>query len=89
MAKNIDVIEAFVNGGKAPKTQNLRVIDDGEVSKLVNYDTVIAQRVGNEFTVNNTKYSVSTSKIQGQVRMCLSGVDYKTVENVFMGASRL
>lgn len=65
MAKNIDVIQDFINGDNKPKTKNLRIED----SRLINYNTVIAERskYGNAFVVNITKYSTSTSTIQNKL----------------------
>lgn len=60
MAKNIDVIHAFINGADKPKTKNLRI----EYNKLINYNTVIAECDGNQWIVNVTKYSQSTTTIQ-------------------------
>ena len=72
MAKNVDVLKAFVNGESKPKTKNLRIEGD----KLFNYNTCIAERwakIGGQeygFVVNVTKYSQSTTTIQNQlVRM--------------------
>lgn len=62
MAKNIDVIHAFIDGEDKPKTANLRIEDN----KLINYNTVIAERndESNDFIINVTKYSSSTTRIQ-------------------------
>lgn len=82
MLSNMSVIESFVMG-KAAKNTNLRT--DG--TRLVNYYTTIAQRIGNKMVFNATKYSVSTSKIQtwtkGKIGHCT------IVEGVPMGAKDL
>jgi hypothetical protein len=68
--KNQDVIGAFadysIKPGIESHTGNLYIINSGR--KLMNYNTVLAQRVGNEIIVNSTKYSVTTSKIQTWLR---------------------
>lgn len=69
MAKNIEVLYAFVNGESKPKTKNLYIEGD----KLFNYGTCIAERwekIGGQeygFAVNVTKYSMSTTTIQNQL----------------------
>ena len=63
--KNIDVIKLFVSGATKGKTKNLYI--DGD--RLINYSTVIAKRVGGVFYVNGTKYSHSTSTIQGALKV--------------------
>jgi hypothetical protein len=68
--KNQDVIEQFVNYNIQPNieshTGNLYITMSGR--KLMNYNTVLAQRVGNDLIINSTKYSVTTSKIQTWLR---------------------
>lgn len=91
MAKNIDVMDSFVNGDSKPKTKNLYI--DGD--KLINYGTVIAERHLNGgryyFTVNTTKYSMSTTAIQNQLQRLLTGngISYSKIEKVRMGAESL
>ena len=79
MLSNQAVINAFVNGKEA---RNRNMHTDGR--KLWSYYTVIAQRIESGFIMNNTKYSVSTSKVQTWTRATLR--TYKTVENVPIGA---
>jgi hypothetical protein len=75
-AKNIDVINMFINDS-FPKdkkttwgTENLKIRKESNGWSLVNYSTVIAYRPNNDDTVyfNKIKYSVTTSKIQSQIR---------------------
>lgn len=89
MAKNIDVINAFVNGDSKPKTTNLKIEGD----KLINYGTVIAERNGDQLIVNVTKYSVSTTTIQNKLigAIAINGLEdnVKYVHDVRMGANSL
>lgn len=73
MAKNIDVLKAFVSGDDNVKTKNLKIEGD----QLINYDTVIAERKWMPsgefyFTVNTTKYSNSTTTTQNKLLDLLS-----------------
>ncbi len=66
--KNTDVVTAFLNGESKAKTKNLRI----EGKNLINYNTILAQRVGdgkgnNSYVVNITKYSQSTTTIQNVI----------------------
>jgi hypothetical protein len=88
--KNIDVINAFVSGATSGKTKNLRI----EGNFLMNYNTCIAERevVGNrsEYILNMTKYSVSTSTIQNQVKRELyNAIDVMEITDVPMGSQCL
>lgn len=104
MAKNIDVIKAFINGEVGCKTRNLHIKSDGEIIQLFNYNTVIAERVvelgsslfnvgGDKagFVVNETKYSTSTSTIQNALKRELGsyGFKYLTLNDVEIGAKSL
>jgi hypothetical protein len=60
---NEQIIKGFINGATSGKVNNLKI--DGD--KLINYGTVIAQRTGEFFVVNRTKYSITTSKIQSML----------------------
>lgn len=82
MLSNQSVINAFVNGKEA---SNRNMHTDGR--KLWSYYTVIAQRTEDGFIMNNTRYSVSTSKVQTYTRATLS--TYKAVENVPIGTCDL
>lgn len=63
MKRNDQVIKDFINGRESANV-NLRSTGD----KLINYNTCLAQKRGNTMYVNDTRYSVSTSKIQGMLR---------------------
>ena len=81
MKSNQDIINAFVNGKSDVSNRNLRTNFNG--TKLINYSTVIAQRINGKWYVNETKYSTSTSKIQTYVRCTLK--TYTEVSGVPMG----
>lgn len=72
--KNLDVIKAFIYGEQA---HTLNLMSSGD--KLINYSTCIAQRKNGQIYVADTKFSVSTSKIQSALRRELLGIDYKLV----------
>ncbi len=81
MKTNQDIINAFVMGKSDVSNRNLRTNFNG--TKLINYSTVIAQRINEKWYVNVTKYSPTTSKIQGYVRYTLG--TYTEVSGVPMG----
>lgn len=66
--KNIDVVNAFING-KVAKTGNLKT--DG--CKLINYSTVIALKDAGKIVVSSTKYSKTTTIIQNMVKREVPG----------------
>lgn len=75
MAKNVDVLKAFVMGDSSPESKNLYIAGDN----LVNYTTVIAKRdrVGRDVKkiyINTTKCSATTSKILGQLKQIAPAV---------------
>jgi hypothetical protein len=72
MLKNAEVIVMFLEGETKGKASNLRIEGD----KLINYNTVLAQR-GDTMMVNLTGYSSSTSKIQNRL---LAEIDYTEIE---------
>ena len=72
--KNTDVIRAFIYGDVL-HTANLRSTGD----KLINYSTCIAQRKDGQIYVTDTKFSVTTSKVQNALRRELLGINYKLV----------
>jgi len=88
--KNENVIEMFIDGATRGKTTNLRIEGD----KLINYGTAIAEReyVNGEyrFTLNMTKYSSSTSRIQSKMNYLMpqNRVD-SVVANIPMGCTNL
>ena len=75
---NQEVISKFVNFAESAATANVRSTGD----KLFNYATCIAQRHEGKIIVNNTHYSVTTSKIQCYVRRELSGYDVIEITSV-------
>ena len=89
MAKNIDVIEAFIVGRKDVKTKKLYVTG----RRLYNYDTCIAEREESNgqtsFKVNKTKYSGATTAIQNNLIVLLSNDNVEYFDNVRIGASCL
>ena len=83
--RNKEVISKFVNFAESAATANVRSNGD----KLFNYGTCIAQRHEGKIIVNVTRYSITTSKIQGYVRYELSGYDVIEVTSVPMGTRNL
>lgn len=81
--RNVDVIEKFLNREAKGKVTNLRIESQGR--KLVNYNTVLAQwNEDGSLTVNNTKYSSSTSRIQTQIKHLVNqkGIEYKEITKI-------
>lgn len=86
---NQDVIKAFLEGKKA-KTNLRKIRNDYGYYKgrtlttdgntLTNYNTVIAFKFGNKLYINSKKYSVTTSKIQSQLRYLMQ--DYYTPNDI-------
>ena len=66
--KNEDVLQAFVMGRKG-KSSNGNLISDGV--ELINYSTVIAKYQDEKILFNTKKYSVTTSRIQNQLRFMI------------------
>lgn len=85
---NKSVINAFVCG-KSAKSSNGNLKSFG--NRLVSYYTTIAQRLDNgTIVLNNTKYSVSTSKIQTWTKGAFFGKrNVVEVTNVPLGATDL
>lgn len=88
---NFDVCVAFVNGSKnGAHSLSMSINHDG--SKLYSYATVIAQKLPNgAIILNDTKYSVTTSKHQSHTRLAISRYakglkTYHTDKFVPMGA---
>ena len=69
---NFDVCVAFVNGSKnGAHSLSMSINHDG--SKLFSYGTVIAQKLPNgAIVLNDTKYSVTTSKHQSHAHYAIS-----------------
>ena len=66
ITKNNDFIKYFIEGGRDQKKCNNLYI---EGNKLFNYNTVIAEvNDTDEITINMSKYSVSTTKIQNVLK---------------------
>lgn len=61
---NEKFIKMFANGATRGKYSNLRI--DGD--RLINYWTVIAERVAGGIRLNERKYSRSTTRIQSLIR---------------------
>lgn len=87
MKSNKDIINAFINGKAYAHNTNLRVGCMGD--RLINYSTTLAQHCGKKIIFNETKYSVSTSKIQSWLRYAIKDFDLIVVDNVPMGTQDL
>ena len=83
--RNQEVISKFAHFAESAATANVRSIGD----KLFNYETCIAQRHEGKYLLNVTRYSITTSKLQGHVRWELSGYDVIEVTNVPQGTCNL
>ena len=83
--RNKEVISKFVNFAESAATAN--VCSNGD--KLFNYGICIAQRHEGKIIVNVTRYSVTTSKIQGYLRAELSNKVVIKVTSVPMGTRNL
>ena len=71
LMSNKDFIKKFAQGATRGQYSNLRI--DGD--KLINYWTVIAERVEGGIRLNERKYSRSTSAIQSLIRNNCNVVD--------------
>ncbi|MEE1073221.1 MAG: hypothetical protein U0L26_12725 [Cellulosilyticum sp.] len=87
--KNEEVLKKYLKGEKAqtPKrsipngcfTYEGRTLQtDGE--KLINYKTIISYKKGDKIYINTSKYSVTTTKIQGKLNYLAS--QYYKSENI-------
>ena len=88
--KNSVVCEKFVNGANEGKGSNLRILDN----RLYSYNTCICERFVNErgyynFIMNETKYSVSTSRHQYYLRYALRNENVIPANNVPKRANSL
>lgn len=83
--RNEEVIKGFVFGGNVGKGNS--VFSKG--NKLFSYDTIIAERIDGKVYVNETKYSVTTSKAQGYLRYWLKGGGIKVESYVPIGTHSL
>ena len=68
---NKEFIRKFAQGATRGQYSNLRIEGD----KLINYWTVIAERVADGVRLNERKYSRSTSAIQSLIRNNCNVVD--------------
>ena len=87
--KNEEVIKMFANGyKKAVQANSVSISAKGNV--LYSYGTAIAQRLRNgKFIVNETKYSVTTSKAQSYARYHIPNELQIIAKNVPMWAHDL
>lgn len=85
--KNREVVEMFVRGIKDHKgTKNLHI----KGGRLVNYYTTLAQWENGKLYINETKYSLSTSRIQSVLKAEVSGMtNLVSVTNQFTGVTNL
>ena len=88
---NFDVCVCFVNGTKnGAHSLSMSISDNGD--RLYSYGTVIAQKLpSGAIILNDTKYSVTTSKHQSHTRLAISRYakelkTYHTDKFVPMGA---
>ena len=61
---NLEFIRAFANNKSSGNYSNLHIIGN----KLLNYETVIAERIKGGISLNIRKYSRSTSIIQNLIK---------------------
>lgn len=68
---NFDVCVCFVNGTKNDAhSLSMSISDNGD--RLYSYGTVMAQKLQNgAIILNDSKYSVTTSKHQGEIRTAI------------------
>ena len=88
--KNSEVCKVFVNGANEGNGSNLRIINN----RLYSYNTCICERFVNgcghyNFIMNETKYSVTTSRHQYYLRYALRYENVIPANNVPRGAESL
>ena len=88
--KNSEVYKMFVNGANEGNGSNMRIFNN----RLYSYNTCICERFVNErgyynFILNETKYSVSTSRHQYYLRYALRNENVIPANNVPMCADSL
>lgn len=88
--KNSEVCKMFVNGANEGNGSNMRIFNN----RLYSYNTCICERFVNErgyynFIMNETKYSVSTSRHQYYLRYALRNENVILANNVPMCADSL
>ena len=87
MLSNKNLIAGFLSGTmNGRKNGSMSVSDDGR--RLFSYATCIAERADNCIVINETRYSVTTSKQQGILRRMVSGNIYY-VNNIERGDDHL
>ena len=84
MKSNMQVILDFMSG-KTSRNAHLRT--DG--FRLVNYSTCICEKTDDGYIMNETKYSVTTSKIQSWTRGAIKNKYIPTNRYVPMGTTYL
>jgi hypothetical protein len=79
---NSGVIQSFLSTNDEVKTKNLssHYNEQDKFSLLRNYNTLIAIRSGKEVKLTKHKYSVTTSKIQNEVRREAEAMGLKVIE---------
>ena len=88
--KNSVLCERFVNGANEGNGSNMRINNN----RLYSYNTCICERFVNErgyynFIMNETKYSISTSRHQSYVRYALRNENVIPANNVPKRANSL
>lgn len=80
--KNIQVVEDFFNGASSGNTKNVKIQKVTLGRALVNYETVIVfdRESDHTYFFNTNKYSVTTSKLQNQIRQHLGGFKVQEVD---------
>lgn len=88
--KNSEVCKMFVNGANEGNGSNMRIFNN----RLYSYNTCICERFVNErgyynFIMNETKYSVSTSRHQNYLHYALRNENVVEANSVPKGAESL
>ena len=88
--KNSVLCERFVNGANEGKSSNMRINNN----RLYSYNTCICERFVNgrgyyNFIMNETKYSVTTSRHQYYLRYALRNANVVEANSVPRGAESL
>lgn len=82
MKTNQQVFDAFMNGESSGSANNLKISGD----LLINYSTTIAQRLPDKkYILNTVRYSVSTTRIQLNLKKLLPEDSFSEVNNVPQG----
>lgn len=88
--KNSEVCKVFANGANEGNGSNMRIFNN----RLYSYNTCICERFANgrgqyNFIMNETKYSVTTSRHQYYLRYALRYENVIPANNVPRGAESL